>query len=126
MGSDLHQPGRRHLPQLLPCAEIVRRQIRHEDDDGNAGLHAVFLQNGVHQIVIAAVAVIKGDEDGLFRQGVPGGQFPGQHRRIAHRQNGLQVGAELAGGHGHVIAVLPVRDHVVIHEDRQRLPHRLR
>ena len=126
MGADLHQTGGRHFPQLLPCAEVVRRQIRHEDDDGNAGLHAAFLQNGVHQIVIAAVAVIKGDEDGLFRQGVPSGQFSGQHRRIAHRQNGLQVGAELAGGHGHGVAVLPLWHHVVVHQHRQRLPHRLR
>ena len=39
---------------------------------------------------------------------------------------GIQIGAEFAGGHGHVIAVLPVRDHVVIHEDRQRVRHRFR
>ena len=126
MGSDLHQPGRRHLPQLLPCAEIVRRQIRHQHNDGDTGFHPVFPQDRIDQIIVAAVAVVKGDEDGLFRQALPRRQLPGQHRRIAHCQNGLQVGAEFAGGHGHVIAVLPVRDHVVIHEDRQRLPHRLR
>ena len=83
MGADLHQPGVRHLLKLRPEAEIVRREVRHEDDDGNAGLDVVFLQNGVEELIVAAVAVIKGDENGLFRQRAARCQFPGQHRRVA-------------------------------------------
>ena len=126
VGPDLHQAGIRHLPQLFPSAEVVRGQVRHQHDDGDAGLHAVLLQNGVHQIVIAAVAVVKGDEDRFFRQGLPRRQLSGQHRGIALGQDDFQISTELAGRDGHVVAVLPLRHHMVVHQHRQRLPYRRR
>ena len=106
MGTNLHQPGIRHLPQLLPGAEIIGRQIRHEHNDGDAGFHTVLPQDGIDQIVVAAVAVVKGDEDGLFRQRCSRRQLPRQHRRIALGQNDVQIGAEFAGRDGHGVAVL--------------------
>ena len=68
MGLDGHQAAVHHLPDLIPPEPPVRVPDGHADG-GELDLHPQLLEDGVDVGVVGGVAVVKGDDDGLFRQG---------------------------------------------------------
>ena len=57
-----------HVAYLFPC-QVVRIEAHIVGDEENGGLHAVFFEDGIRDVVIIPIAVVKGEEDRIFRQG---------------------------------------------------------
>ena len=120
-------PGGHHLRPLL-VGEVGGNGVRgvfvvlgisrggpHHKDGGH---HAVLFQNGPGIFVVAQVAVVKGDDDGLVRQGLAlvdiGGQVVRENGGVACLGQGGDLGLEERGGHGGGVVALLVD--VVVHE----------
>ena len=119
MGADLNEAGVHHLPAHGPGDEVAGGVVLHIDHDGNHHLGLKLLKDWEGQVVVAAVAVVKGDEDGLFRQGLSRRQLPGENRGVAVVLEPLEILPQPADRDGHVVALLAVLHHMVVHQNRQ-------
>ena len=122
VAADGNQAGVHHLPGLLQGemgphghAGILVGVLAHRaSDDENGGVHPVFLQNGQAVGHIAQIAVVKGDDDGFFRQLRPllhvGPQVGQRHGGVSRLGQGGDLFLHLGGGEGIALQVMVHQD----------------
>ena len=127
MRADLDRPALHHLAHLAPqqmVAHAVRRFlgrhiVRNDRDDR---LHAGLEQDRIRDIVVRAVAVVKGDHDrpvGHRKAAVPDGDQVGrQQRRVAELLQEFHIQPEALAGDCHAVGLVRVVGQVVIHQNR--------
>ena len=77
VGAELHQPGLGHLSAHLPGEKVGLGVHGPADDHSDGGLGLKFLKQGIGNLVVAGITVVKGEHDRLLRQGLSRCQLPG-------------------------------------------------
>ena len=126
----LRQPAFRQFPQLLPAHVgiaapgfgILREFVRAFSDDGEDDGAPIAPEQGQDVFIAAAAAIVKAEDDGLFRQGTAVVDIVDEARHADGGVARLLQPAQITFQLLRVDAVLPgvAAAHLVIHENGQQ------